>query len=382
MKTVGIICEYNPFHHGHQRQLDLIRGQLGDDCAVVCVMSGNYVQRGMPAMWDKYTRAKAAVACGADLVLELPVTKVLQSAEGFARGGVEVLSGLGIVDHLCFGVEATDSVKLMELAKKLDDAQYQEKLKEGLSRGLPYAAARQRAVGDEEDLLSKPNNILGVEYYRAIRYFGGELSPLVIHRNGDYHATTADTVAPSATAIRALFPSGNWRDYMPQAAAEQLENQPWHDVSLGERAVLARLRGLSDEQWQCCAHGSEGLWSKAMKAVRSHSRLEDVIEDVKSKRYPRTRIQRLLLCAYLGIFSDDLAHPISHCRILAASQSGRTLIRRAKEFGSLPLITPGQTPEDAVLDRLETRASDLYSLFSSQDHFPCSADKKYRLFGK
>lgn len=382
MKTVGIICEYNPFHHGHQRQLGLIREQLGPDCSVVCVMSGNYVQRGMPAMWDKYTRAEAAVACGADLVLELPLTKVLQSAEGFARGGVDVLSRLGIVDHLCFGAEADDSEKLIALAQKLDEPQCRSKLLEALAQGLPYAAARQQAVGDIENLLSKPNNILGVEYCRAITHLNSPLAPLIIHRTGDYHARTPDFDAPSATAIRSRFPSDDWHRYMPEAAAALLEDRPWYDVRFGERAVLARLRALSDEEWERCAHGSEGLWSKAMKACRSLSRLADITDAVKSKRYPMTRIQRLLLCAYLGISSADLSHHVSHSRILAASEVGRKLIRRAKEFGSLPLITPGQTPDDSVLDRLEARASDLFTLFSSDDHFPCCTDKKYRLFGK
>ena len=119
MKTAGIICEYNPFHLGHARQLRLIRQALGEDTLVICAMSGNYVQRGAPAMWDKFTRARAAVACGADAVFELPITTVLQSAEGFARGGVEILTRLG-VDVLSFGAECPDGNRLMSLARKID----------------------------------------------------------------------------------------------------------------------------------------------------------------------------------------------------------------------------------------------------------------------
>ena len=119
MKTVGIICEYNPFHLGHRRQLELVRQTLGEDTAIVCVMSGNYVQRGEPARWDKFTRARAALACGADVVLELPLTCALRSAEGFARGGVEILTRFG-AEVLSFGAECGDGELLMELARRTE----------------------------------------------------------------------------------------------------------------------------------------------------------------------------------------------------------------------------------------------------------------------
>ncbi len=377
MKTVGIICEYDPFHLGHLRQLKLIRETLGQDTAIVCAMSGNYVQRGMPAMWDKFTRADAAVACGADLVLELPVTKVLCSAEGFARGGVELLTRLGIVDHLCFGAEHADASILMALAEKLDETN--DALHTALSQGLSYAAAKQKAAGDDQGILTLPNNILAVEYCRALRHFKSPITPLPIQRTGAYHALEADIDAPSATAVRALFPKGDWERFLPPPSAKQLKEADWYALPFGERAMLGRLRGLSDEDWSLCAHGSEGLWSKAMKAARRECSIEAIIEAVRSKRYPRTRIQRLLLCAYLGITAQDLALPLFYTRILAASETGRTLIRRIKKSSNLPLINPGQTPENTMYYRIETRSSDLYALFGASDHLSCQMEQNARL---
>ena len=378
MKTAAIICEYNPFHLGHLRQFRLVRELLGSDTAIVCVMSGNYAQRGLPAMWDKFSRAEAAVACGADLVLELPVTKVLQSAEGFACGGVEILSRLGCVDYLCFGAECGDVDKLMTLAKRLEEESCRQILLQQLKKGLPYAAARQIAAGDTEDILSSPNNILGLEYCRAILQQNSRLLPLAVARNGDYHTDTPHPQEPSATAVRAQFPDGIWKELVPEPAVKYLSGA-WYDLSFGARAVLARLRALPDEQWRHCAHGSEGLWSKAMKASRSEHTVEAIMNAVKSKRYPMTRIQRLLMCAYLGITQEDLQLPICYCRILAASQTGRKLLRQAKQSQALPLVNPGEVPKDAAYYALETRCADLYTLFCTQDMTPCRTEQTYRL---
>lgn len=379
MNTAGIICEYNPFHLGHEKQLRLVREALGEDAAIVCAMSGNYVQRGLPAMWDKYTRARAAVACGADVVLELPVTCVLQSAEGFARGGVEVLTRFGGVDALAFGAECGDEGRLMAMARQLHTVEYQSALRGFLNQGLSYPAARQAALRDPEDLLSKPNNILGLEYCRALLDLQSPLRPLAVRRDGDYHAEAPDPEAPSATAVRRLFPDASWRDYVPAPAAALLAAAPWYAMEYGERAVLARLRALPDGAWEAAAHGSEGLWSKAKRAARMEADLEAVIQAVKSKRYPRTRIQRLLLCAYLGLTAADLSRPITYVRILAASATGRTLLRQARERGTLPLINPGQTPPDREAYDLEIRAADLFTLFAAPGFpTPCATEQNAR----
>ncbi len=380
MKIAGIICEYNPFHKGHQRLFDLIRREFGENTPIVCVMSGNYVQRGTPAAWDKYTRANAAVACGADLVLELPLTAVLHSAEGFASAGVEILTKLGSVTHLCFGSECGDISLLTDLAAKMRTEEYAETLRDYLAEGNSYAAARQLAAGCCNELMSQPNNILGLEYCLAIQTSGSSLIPCTFQRNGSYHADVPEEAEPSATSIRGCLDRDDWTDYLPTEAAAQLASAPRYDTKWGERAVLARLRSLSDEQWEQTAHGSEGLWRKAMKASRSCSTLEDILQAVKSKRYPMTRINRLLLCAYLGITSEQLHASIPYVRILAVSSTGRTLLRQAKNDSSLTLINPGETPCDQAYYRLETVASDLFSLFCAPDALPlCGAEQAARI---
>ena len=381
LKTVGIICEYNPFHLGHQRQMQLIREKLGQDTPIVCIMSGNYVQRGLPARWDKFTRAKAALSCGADLVLELPITAVLQSAEGFARGGVEILSRLGCVDVLSFGAECGDTDALTSLADRMDSEAFSVGLRNALDAGLSYAAARQKALGDTQDILSKPNNILGLEYCRVNSVLSHPMELLPITRNGDYHAVTAQADAPSATAVRALHPGKNWQDFMPADAAAVLSNAPWYDISFGERAVLARLRSLTEAEWEACAHGSEGLWRKVMKAVATETTVEDILQTAKSKRYPRTRLQRLLLCAYLGISDDLLRRPVPYVRVLAVSRTGRTLLRKAKDLDDLTLINAGETPPDKDYLELECRAADLFTLFAAPGcPTLCGTEKTSRVF--
>lgn len=364
MEVAGIICEYNPFHLGHARQLRLLREAMGDECTVVGVMSGNYVQRGMPAAWDKYARAAAAVAAGVDLVLELPLTGVLSSAEGFARAGVEVLQRLGAVDTLCFGAECGDAAAFQTLAERMEGEDYRQALRRGLDVGLSYAAARAKAAGDLSTLLTQPNAILGVEYCRALRTLDSKIKPLVLRRGGDYHALVPDQEEPSATALRAMLPGDGWKDFVPAPVAEILGTAVQYDVSFGERALLARLRGLNEAAWASCAHGSEGLWRKAMAAVRQADSYAGLCAAVKSKRYPMTRIHRLLLCAYLGITGEDLRRPVPYVRILAFGRRGQALLRQLRKTASLPLLNPGQRAADEYY-ALEVRASDLFTLFAA-----------------
>ena len=212
MQTVGVICEYNPFHLGHARQLGLIRQQLGQEAAIVCLMSGNYVQRGEPAVFDKCVRARAAVEAGASLVLELPVTYALRSAEGFAAGGVSILSRLGC-GFLSFGCESGDGDAILRAAEASRSSEFEQTLHANIQTGLSYAAARQRALealGQDGQLLTRPNDILAFEYCRAILTQNSPMHPLAVLRPGDYHADTPDAEHPSATAVRAAFWQGRY----------------------------------------------------------------------------------------------------------------------------------------------------------------------------
>lgn len=389
MTAVGVICEYNPFHLGHEKQLRLLRQLLGADAAIVCLMSGDYVQRGQPAVFDKRTRAAAAVSCGASLVLELPVTNVLRSAEGFAQGGVRILSALGVVEYLGFGCESGDGDAIFQTARAMCNPGYDRLVQQELSKGLPYPVAMESALAGLTGggaLLQQPNDILAVEYCKAILRQNSPLKPLAIRREGSYHASEADAENPSATAVRKLLETGDWRPYVPEAAASLYETAPVHTLSQGERAMLARLRGLTQADWERAAHGSEGLWSKVWKAVQTEPSVEAILTAAKSKRYPRTRLQRLLLCAYLGIDADTLAPPAPYVRILAFDERGQKLLKTAADTASLPMLHAGQAPREEThrpYYELETRCAGLYSLFAPEaSATPAALGEKTRIFKK
>ena len=239
MKTVGIICEYNPLHRGHVKQFEMIRQLFGEDTAVVCLMSGNFVQRGAPAIIDKTLRAKAAILSGADLVLELPVTYALSSAEGFAAGGVRLLGGF--CNYLCFGAESADENALMQVAQALLCDAFPPLLRRHLDSGKSFPAARQaalEAMGIDGTLLTSPTNILAVEYCKAILSQGCAMKPFPIHRGGSYHDELPDEDNPSATAVRKLMrDSGDFKSLGARAVvfqekyvtieSEQAGGGPW-----------------------------------------------------------------------------------------------------------------------------------------------------------
>ena len=384
MQTVGVICEYNPFHLGHARQLELLRQKLGPETAIVCLMSGNYVQRGEPAIFDKCVRARAAVEAGASLVLELPVTAVLRSAEGFAAEGVRILSALGC-GFLGFGCESGDGDASLRAAEASCMPEFEQALRTNMQTGLSYAAARQRALealGQDGRLLMKPNDILAFEYCRALLTQNSPMRPLAVLRPGDYHERTPDPQNPSATAVRnTMLAGGSWRQLVPEACC--YKDAAPHALIWGERAMLARLRGLEKQDWARAAHGSEGLWSKVWRAVQTQPDYEHILEAAKSKRYPRTRLQRLLLCAYLGIDAGQLAEVPPYVRALAFDEQGQTLLRQAKKRGEICLVNAGQRPPDLPYYAMECRAADLYTLFGAPGTCCCAGmEQKYRIFRK
>ncbi len=366
MKIVGIICEYNPFHLGHQAQIGKIRGQLGEDTAIIGVMSGHFVQRGEPACMDAYTRANIACACGVDLVLSLPVQKTLSSAEGFARGGVEILDRLGVVDAICFGCESESADAVLAAAKAMEAPDFEEKLHDAVATGLSYAAAKQQVLEEltgVEGILRTPNDILGAEYCRALLRRESSIRPMPIHRPGSYHDTAADAENPSATAVRHLLTVGGWEAFVPAAARQWMENAPKYSMAAGEKAVLARLRAMTEVEWEKTAHGSEGLWRKVRKAVHTETTISGILEASRSKRYPMTRLSRLLMCAYLGLTEEDLSAPVTHSRVLAVSEKGREVLKRCRETGDIFLPNPGEKLQNPEERETERRVSDLFSLF-------------------
>lgn len=395
MGAIGIVAEYNPFHTGHALQLARTRELLGADLPAVAVMSGCWVQQADCAIADKWTRAKLALMGGVDLVLELPTVWAVSSAESFARGAVSILNAAGVVDVLSFGSESGDIGQLGRVAACLDGGEYPALLKEQLSRGLSFPAARQRAaeqlLGTDAAVLSRPNNTLGIEYLRALHTLGSPIRPVTVKREGAGHNEAAvfagDTTREetnrlfwqhnttlSATAIRGYLTEGEWErmaPYLPQGGLELLrESAPELPVLARlERAILARVRTMSAEDWGRLpdAGAAEGLPNRLERAGRTCTSMAEFFDLAKTRRYTHSRLRRLVLWAFLGLTAADVPGAPPYLRVLGFSARGQELLKEMKKQAVLPILTkPAQAkdlPEPGRrLFQLESRCTDLYDL--------------------
>ena len=255
---------------------------------------------------------------------------------------------------------------LLSAAEALLSDDFSPALRQQLDKGLSFPVARSHALaqlGMDPSILDTPNNILGVEYCKAILASGCGMKPMVIHRGGDYHATDADPDNPSATAIRQrMICEESWEPLVPEAVRSIFRGASVHTLAAGERAVLAKLRTMRDEDFEALPYGSEGLWRKLMLLSRTLTDLEQIAAGVKSKRYTRTRIDRMILCAFLGLTENMLASPAPYARVLAFNDTGRKILKQARQTGSYPNIGEKLAhPYEA----LENRSDDLYGLFAS-----------------
>ena len=346
MKTSAIICEYNPFHNGHKFQIDTARSITNCD-AVIALMSGNFVQRGDFALFPKEIRAKAALSGGADLILENPTFCVLRSAEGYASAAVCTLTSLGCVDSLVFGAECDDIKLLTSIAKILisEDKSFCDILSCELSKGASYPAARGIAVGkilgsDAEEILKQPNNILAVEYIKAIIKQNSSLSPVVIQRKGAGHNSSevSENIA-SASFIRDEFTQNKSSSlsFVPDYAAELYSKSSFFKVSSADNAIIASLNLKSALEIASAPDISEGLENKIKKEAALQNSLEALTDSVKSKRYAYSRIRRAILCSYLGITVEDAAQAPRYIKILDFNETGRAVLNTAKKSCTLPL---------------------------------------------
>lgn len=377
MNICGIVCEYNPFHTGHKAQIEAIRAHLGADTAIVCCMSGNFVQRGEAALAPKHIRAESALRSGADLVLELPLPWALSSAEGFARAAVSILTSSGVVTDLAFGAEDADLQRLQVLADTALEKSVVDATLDQLDSGIPYARARERALyarlRQEADLLRRPNNILAVEYLKALKQLNSSLLPLALAREGAGHDGAPAGGFASATWLRERLRASDWdsaRPYLPDASVSLLQQalQKGELMLSAERldcAIMPHLLRMSASQLAELPGASEGLEHRLFEAIRRGRDFESVWQAAKTKRYPASRLRRMLLCAYLGVTAAEQARPVPYIRVLGLSQTGRTLLRAMAENAALPVITrPAQVKaldaDARALFELEALADDLY----------------------
>ena len=376
MHVVGVICEYNPFHTGHAWQLAELRRRLGEDTAVVCAMSGNFVQRGGFALVRKHVRAEAAVRGGADLVLELPLPWAISSAEGFADGGVAVLAGTGAVDTLAFGSECADTERIARAADALLSDGFAPALCAELAKGDSFAAARQRAaerlIGTDAAILASSNDILGVEYVKALRRQGRGIVPLALPRVGAAHDGGAGEYA-SASYIRGRLLRGEddgaylTAEMRALYGSERAAGRAPVSMERAERAILARLRSMAEDELAAYDESGEGLYHRFYDACRAAAGVEPLLDAVKTKRYAHARLRRMLLAAYLGVRPADRPDRVPYLRVLAMNDKGKHLLHDMRERASLPiLVKPADarmlSADAARLMELEARATDLYAL--------------------
>ncbi len=392
MSVIGIVGEYNPFHYGHKHHIAETKRLLGEDCPVVCAMSGDFIQRGEAAVYSKFARAEAAVRSGVDLVLELPPAWALSSAEGFARGAVGLLGSIGVVTHLSFGSECGEVEPLETLAEILLDPLIGADIRRELEaqEGIPFAAARQRAVakraGELSGQLETPNNILAVEYIKAVYEQGLSIKPVTVQRFGSGHDKISESGHKSAAEIRRALANGaDISASVPGSAYEiyrredKLGRGPVLMENL-ESAMISRLRMLPDSAFAALPDAGEGLNNRLARAAREESGLDAVIAAAKSKRYALSRIRRMVMCAVLGISADMSRETPPYARVLAANARGCALLREMDGKARIPVITKPAAVKELgaecreVFDR-SSSAHDLYVLgYSAKEERRGGAD--------
>ena len=370
MQVTAIIAEWNPLHRGHLLPVQAARQQGATHIAAI--LSGNFVQRGEPALCPWQYRAAAALSSGVDLVLQLPLPYAVSTAQHFAEGAVASLAALGAVDSLIFGSECGELAALRSVAAALDSPDLPAALAPHLQKGLPFAAARQAAVhsllGEDAGLLSSPNNILGIEYLRALRRLGSNI------QGAPHDAAEPDTDFPSASQLRQRFLTGqDISSSLPPAMAEQLElarqRGALPQLELWERAFLARLRAMTETDYAALPDVTEGLEHRLYRASRTAKTTEELLAEAKTKRYTHARLRRVLLAAMLELPAGLSAVEPPYLRVLGFTAKGAEILNRAKGRHTLPLSASLAELEKAGeaaarFAALETRAADLYHAFT------------------
>lgn len=379
MKITGIVCEYNPFHNGHLYHLKKTRENGATH--IVAVMSGNYVQRGDTAVMDKFERAKLAVKGGADLVIEIPTVYALSSAEFYAKGAIYILDSLGCVDEISFGSEAGSVSELEKAAEIADECsgapEFEEYLKSGMSypnaiNTMIYSSYGKKLSNRISDILASPNNVLAVEYLKALRRLNSSITPFTIQRKSAAHdsMTVLDGIS-SASYIRKCMNeksdfSGLVPAYVSQAYINAYSAGKTADISNLERIIIYKLRTSSPEELREIPDVGQGLEYRILAAADKNN-LDEIFMSIKTKRYTMARIKRILLNMLIGVKKSDLEILPPYGRILAVTERGRDILSKAKNTGKIPFATSlsklAQTSDDAErFAKLEGTASDIYAL--------------------
>ena len=376
MKVCACIAEYNPLHLGHLKHIDYIKNTLKAE-RIVVVMSGNFTQRGEPAILDKYTRARHAIIAGADAVIELPTVFATANAEIFAKGAVGIISSLNVADGLCFGVESGSEDEYIALARAMNDESkdFKRALKESLEKGISLAKAKFEAVkavnfgNFNENLIAKPNNILGLEYTKALLKLDSPIGIYPMLRDGDHNDLTLKKGITSATSIRAALKAGlkkKLKKSVPPFVYKDLKEYPYAFDKIIMSAALTASREKLAEICDC----TEGLENRIKALSKDNNTVDGLVEKVSTKRYTATRIRRILTANLLGINKDlveDCLRSGLYARVLAVDANKKDIISAISEKSTIPVIT--RKSEATELRRaalksfeIDILATELYSL--------------------
>ena len=375
MLTLGIIAEYNPFHNGHLYHLQKSKDSTGAKFSIV-VMGGHFLQRGEPALLNKWTRTRIALSSGIDLVVEMPFVFASQDARGFAHAGIQLLDALGIVDYISFGCEEDRIDRLTELAKliRTEPPYFQKILRDEVKKGGSFPKIREKAISEYyqrfgikventslskvKEILNQPNNVLALEYIKSLQNLKSPMKPVPIKRIGSkYHQNKLEGQYSSATAIREkIFQSylkqhpislEGLKSTMPVSSYQIILNELQNEInpimlSCFEQAILSHLRRISTAEIREIHGIREGLENKLKESAISSNTIEKLIQSVKSKRYTRTRIQRILIHSLFHLSHKEIVTfnkrgPL-YCRVLGINENGKRLLKKIKSRSRLPII--------------------------------------------
>ncbi|MCY6959488.1 nucleotidyltransferase [Clostridium brassicae] len=384
MNITAIIAEYNPLHKGHIYHINESKKLTNCD-GVLCIMSGNFVQRGVPAIVDKWSRTEMALKSGVDLVIELPVIYSLSSAEFFAQGAVSILNNLGIVKNLCFGSESGDVDILKRIAHILSEEplEFKLKLKEFLNKGLSFPSARSKALkyffnntSLTSEVLSSSNNILGIEYCKSLLNLKSSITPYTIQRQGGtYNSTSLENNFSSATAIRKALKENNSvssiEDNIPSCSSEILKNL----INKNSLSFAEEMFNFLKFKIFTCPYNienlpdvSEGLHNKIIKSIYKSNSYKELINNIKSKRYTETRINRILCQYFIGFENYDTKtlrkSNGTHARVLGFNEKGKQILKILKTTSSIPIYTKLPKILNPYLS-LDIQATKAYSLINN-----------------
>ncbi|MBZ9687939.1 nucleotidyltransferase [Clostridium estertheticum] len=391
MNISGIIVEYNPLHNGHVYHINKTK-ELTNCDALICVMSGNFAQRGIPSIIDKWTKTKMALNNGVDLVIELPAIYSISSADFFSYGSVSLLNSLGIVDNICFGSEQGDIKDICDISNILlkEPIEFKSLLKTYLSKGIVYPKARANALYDYlinsknhisnlllDDFLKSPNNILGIEYCKSLIKLNSSITPYTLKREGAaYNSNMLHNEFSSATAIRRFIKENGslsaLEGHVPNSVLAEMLNLysknyefPFEDSMfpyIKHKSATSRnsLVNLPDV--------SEGLDNKIIKSLQNNLSYSSTLENIKSKRYTYTRISRILCQYFIGFDSFDSQNlrslPCPYARVLGFNSNGKSILKSIKSNSSIPLYTKIPKDQNATL-QLDIQSTRAYSILNS-----------------